>query len=359
MDALMQEPVALPGTAQRAAPGAAQTYEGLVCERWCDWRELALQRLARRPLAPGQVRLAVHHAGVGFALKLFVAGQYQRKPPLPFVPGTEAAGVVIEVGAGVAQLAPGQRVAAALDWGAFAQEAVVSADTVYPLPPALPLALAAALPITYGTAWAALEWRAMLQPGEVLLVHGASGALGMAAVQIGRALGATVIATASTAAKRAAALANGAHHALPADSAELAAAVKELTGGRGADVVFDPVGGELFDASLRCTAPGGRMLCIGFASGRIAQVPANLLLVKNIAVIGFNYGLYIGWGLADERRRHAPAVQALMARLFEALASGRMPAPLTEHFPFADWRAAVGTTMERRAIGKVILDMQP
>ena len=147
MDALMQEPVALPGTAQRAAPGAAQTYEGLVCERWCDWRELALQRLARRPLAPGQVRLAVHHAGVGFALKLFVAGQYQRKPPLPFVPGTEAAGVVIEVGAGVAQLAPGQRVAAALDWGAFAQEAVVSADTVYPLPPALPLALGAAFAV--------------------------------------------------------------------------------------------------------------------------------------------------------------------------------------------------------------------
>lgn len=359
MDALMEEPVALPGTAQPAALGDLQAYEGLVCEHWCDWRELAVQRLARRPLAPGQVRLAVHHAGVGFALKLFVAGQYQRKPPLPFVPGTEAAGVVIEVGAGVAHLAPGQRVAAALDWGAFAQEAVVSADTVYPLPDALPLPLAAALPITYGTAWAALEWRGMLQPGEVLLVHGASGALGMAAVQIGRAMGAKVIATASIEAKRAAALANGAHHALPAGAAELAASVKALTGGRGVDVVFDPVSGDLFDASLRCTAPGGRMLCIGFASGRIAQVPANLLLVKNVAVIGFNYGLYIGWGLADERRRHAAVVQALMARLFEAIASGRMPAPMTEHFPFADWRAACEMTMERRSIGKVILDMLP
>ncbi|MGE8320236.1 MAG: NADPH:quinone oxidoreductase family protein [Comamonas sp.] len=355
----MDEPVALPGTALRAAPGDARAYDGLVCEQWCDWRELGVQRLARRPLAPGQVRLAVHHAGVGFALKLFVAGQYQRKPPLPFVPGTEAAGVVIEVGEGVAHLAPGQRVAAALDWGAFAQEAVVSADTVYPVPEALPLRVAAALPITYGTAWAALEWRGQLQPGEVLLVHGASGALGMAAVQIGRAMGAVVIATASTEAKRAAALANGAHHALPADAQALPAAVKALTGGRGVDVVFDPVSGDLFDASLRCTAPGGRMLCIGFASGRIAQVPANLLLVKNVAVIGFNYGLYIGWGLTDERRHHAARVQALVARLFEVVASGRMPAPLTEHFPFADWRMALATTMERRSIGKVILDMQP
>lgn len=358
MQALKDSPVALPGTAQRATAGNAPSYEGLVCEQWGDWKDLKLQRLARRPLLPGQVRLAVHHAGIGFALKLFVAGQYQRKPPLPFTPGTEAAGVVLEVGDGVTHLTPGQRVAAALDWGAFAQEAVAAVDTVYPVPDALPLGQAVALPITYGTTWSALQWRGRLQPGEVLLVHGASGALGMAAVQIGRFMGATVIATASTEVKRTAALANGAHHALSADAPALAPSVKDLTGGRGVDVVFDPVGGDLFDASLRCTAPDGRLLCIGFSSGRIAQVPANLLLIKNIAVIGFNYGLYIGWGLSDERRRHAPLVQPLIAKLFQTVASGHMPAPVTEHFPFADWKVAVDTTMSRRSIGKVILDME-
>lgn len=357
MEALVDSPVALPGTAQRTTQGSAQSYEALVCERWGDWRELTVQHLERQSLQPGQVRMAVHHAGVGFALKLIVAGQYQRRPPLPFTPGTEASGVVLEVGAGVAHLMPGQRVAAALDWGAFAREAVVSADTVYPVPDALSLGQAAALPITYGTAWSALEWRGKLHAGDVLLVHGAGGALGMAAVQIGRAMGATVIATASTEAKRAAALANGAHHVLPSDAQPLAASVKALTGGRGADVVFDPVSGDLFDASLRCTAAEGRMLCIGFAGGRISQIPANLLLVKNIAVIGFNYGLYIGWGLRDERRRYAPVLQALIAKLFHAAASGQMREPMTEHFPFADWKVAIDTTMSRRSIGKVILDM--
>lgn len=358
MQVSMDSPVALPGTVQRATAGPSPSYEGLVCEQWGDWRDLTMQRLSRQPLRPGQVRLAVHHAGVGFALKLFVAGQYQRKPPLPFTPGTEAAGVVLEVGEGVTHLAPGQRVAAALDWGAFAQEAVVAADTVYPVPEALPLSQAVALPITYGTAWSALQWRGRLQPGEVLLVHGAGGALGMAAVQIGRFMGATVIATASTEAKRAAAQANGAHHVVAADAEALASSVKDLTAGRGVDVVFDPVGGDLFDASLRCMAPDGRLLCIGFASGRIAQIPANILLVKNIAVIGFNYGLYIGWGLRDERRRHAPVVQPLIARLFQTVASGQMSAPVTEHFPFADWKCAVDITMSRRSIGKVILDME-
>lgn len=229
-------------------------YLGLVCSRWCHWSELALQRLPRQPLAPGQVRIRVRHAGVGFALSLFVSGKYQRKPPLPFTPGTEIAGEIIEVAPDVTRLHPGQRVAAALDWGGFAEEVVAMADTVYPVPDGLELAQAAALPVTYGTVWAALAWRAALQPGETMLVHGASGALGTAAVQVGRLMGARVIATASTEAKREAALRNGAAHALPSDAATLAAAVKALCPAGGADVVFDPVGGDLFDASLRCAA---------------------------------------------------------------------------------------------------------
>lgn len=336
---------------------ATAEYTGLVCQQFGHWSELQLLRLPRPPLAPGQVRLRVRHAGVGFAVSLFVSGKYQRRPPLPFTPGTEVAGEVLEVAPDVMHLAPGQRVVAALDWGGFAEEAVITADTVYPLPDGIPLAKAVALPVTYGTTWAALEWRAALRPGETLLVHGASGSLGMAAVQIGRHMGARVIATASTAAKREAALANGAHHALDAAAGTLAAEVKALCPGGGVDVVFDPVGGALFDASLRCTAPEGRLLSIGYASGQIPSVPANLLLVKNLSLIGFNYGTYIGWGLTDERRRYAAPVQAMLARLLAAVASGAMPLPMTQHFPLTDWHAALDTTLSRRAIGKVILDL--
>lgn len=334
-----------------------EDYLGLVCSRWCHWSELELQRIPRQPLAPGQVRIRVRHAGVGFALSLFVSGKYQRKPPLPFTPGTEAAGEIIEVAPDVTRLNVGQRVAAALDWGGFAEEVVTTADTVYPVPDGLALAQAASLPITYGTVWAALAWRAALQPGETMLVHGASGALGMAAVQVGRLMGARVIATASTEAKREAALRNGAGHALPSDAAALAASVKELCPAGGADVVFDPVGGDLFDASLRCTAPGARLLSIGYASGHIPQVPANLLLVKNLSLIGFNYGYYIGWGLTDERKRFAPQVQEVIAKIMQAVASGDLAPPMLQHFPLQDWLEAVDTTMSRRAIGKVMLEI--
>ena len=336
---------------------ATPDYLGLQCSEFCHWSELQLTRLPRQPLGPGQVRLRVRHAGVGFAVSLFVSGRYQRKPPLPFTPGTEAAGEVLEVAPDVTRLVPGQRVIAALDWGAYGEEVVIHADTVYPLPDAVPMVKAAALPITYGTSWSALEWRAELKPGQTLLVHGASGSLGMAAVQIGRYMGARVIATASTEAKREAALANGAHHALAADPSTLAAEVKALCPRGGVDVVFDPVGGALFDASLRCSAPEARLLSIGYTSGQIPSVPANLLLVKNLSVIGFNYGYYIGMGLTDERHRYAVQVQAMVARLLDAMGSGAMPLPMTEHFPLTDWHAAIDTTISRRAIGKVILDI--
>ncbi len=338
---------------QHHTPG----YQALVCTHFGSWRDLEIRRLERPVLQSGQVRIRVRHAGVGFAVGLFVSGKYQRKPPLPFTPGTEASGEIIECSPDVTHLQPGQRVVAALDWGAFAQETVIMADTVYPVPDALDLRLAAALPITYGTAWGALIGRARLQAGETLLVHGASGALGMAAVQIGRLAGARVIATASTEAKRDAALANGAHHVLPAEATTLAAAVKQLTGHTGIDVVFDPVGGDLFDASLRCLAIEARILIIGFAAGRIPETPSNLLLLKNASLIGYNYGQYIGWGLVDERRRYAGVLQPMLARMLTAFAIKQMPPPLTQHFDFSDWIQALDTTLSRRAIGKVVLDI--
>ena len=331
-------------------------YQALVCTRWGHWSELELQELERPGLKPGQVRIRVHHAGVGFAVSLFVSGKYQRKPPLPFTPGTEAAGEIIELGPNVHHLQIGQRVTCAMDWGAFAQEAVVTAATVYPVLAGVPLSLAAAVPITYGTVWSALEWRAKLQKGQTILIHGAGGALGMAAVQIAHLKGARVIATASSEEKRKAAMANGAQHALPADAETLPALVKALCPCGGVDVVFDPVGGDLFDASLRCIASHGLLLVIGFASGRIAQIPSNLLLLKNVSVSGFNYGQYIGWGLTDERLHYAAEVAKVIEQVLQAIENKTMPIPMTQHFAFSDWKNAIDTTMSRRSVGKVILD---
>lgn len=332
-------------------------YQGLLCTHWGHWRELSLHRLSRQPLAAGQVRIRVRHAGVGFAVSLFVAGKYQRKPPLPFTPGTEVSGEILEVGPGVTGFELGDRVMAALDWGGFAEEVVTTAATVYHVPSELDLSAAAALPVTYGTVGSAFAWRAKLQPGETVLIHGAGGSLGMAAVHVARRMGARVIATASTAAKREAILNNGAHHVLPADAESLPQAVKALCERGGVDVVFDPVGGDLFDASLRCVALHARVLVIGFAAGRIPDVPANLVLVKNLALLGFNYGQYIGWGLTDERTRYEPQVREVLSTLSSAMGRGDMPRPVTQHFPLSQWLTALDTTMTRRSVGKVILDL--
>ena len=344
-------------SSSKQGSGLINHYQALLCTHYGDWRELQITQLVHQPLKSGEVRIRVRHAGVGFAVSLFVSGKYQRKPPLPFTPGTEAAGEILELGPNVAHLSVGQRVMAALDWGAFGQEVVTQADTVYGLPDNIALADAAALPITYGTVWSSLEWGASLKPGEVLLVHGASGSLGMAAVQIGRLMGATVIATASSDAKREAAIKNGAHHTLPSDATQLVEQIKILCPQGGVDVVFDPVGGDLFDASVRCCAPQSRMLVIGYAGGRIPEIKTNLLLVKNISLIGFNYGLYIGWGRTDERKKFSPRVRAMIDKLLTALSREEMPLPITQRFAFSQWEQAIDTTLSRRVIGKVILDL--
>ncbi|MFA4912926.1 MAG: NADPH:quinone oxidoreductase family protein [Comamonadaceae bacterium] len=334
-----------------------QSYDALVCEQYGSWRDLVIRAVDRPTLLPGQVRIKIAHAGVGFAVSLFVAGTYQRRPPLPFTPGTECAGTVLETASDVTHVKAGDRVVAALDWGAFAQEAVATAETVYPVPDGLALSQAVALPISYATAWSALTWRAGLTAGDTMLVHGAAGGLGMAAVQIGKLFGATVIATASTPDKRAQALARGATHALSSDPQTLAAEVKAITGGQGVDVVFDPVGGALFDASLRAVAPEARILVIGFASGQIPSAAANILLVKNVSVIGFNYGYYIGWGLKDVRKQYAPRVQALVADVLAAAAQGRLGEVPTQPYPFSQWTQAIEAVMTRRSVGKVVLDI--
>ena len=242
-------------------------------------------------LGLGQIRINVQAAGINFADTLIVKGQYQEKPALPFVPGLEVSGIVAELGRGVQGFAIGDRVLGVTSYGGYAEEAVLDAGSVYKIPDSLGFEAAAAFPITYGTAHGGLDWRAKLQPGETLLVHGAAGGVGLAAVKIGKLMGATVIATASTPEKLEIARLQGADHLILSEGPELRDQIKAAAP-RGIDVAFDPVGGALFDVSLRTVAFGGRLIVIGFAGGKVPQIPANIVLVKNIDVIGYYWGGY-------------------------------------------------------------------
>ena len=268
---------------------------------------------------------------MSFATSLVTEGRYQRKPPLPFSPGTEIAGVIDAVAPDVSHLAVGNRVCAGIDWGGHAEQAVTDATTVYRIPDELPFDIAPQLPLSYGTAYAALAWRARVRPGETLLVHGAAGAVGLAAVEFGKALGARVVATASTADKLALAREHGADETILFPSATALDDVKSLLP-RGAEVIFDPIGGDAFDLSLRCVANSGRILVIGFAGGRIQQIPANILLVKDVAVLGFNFGDYVGWGRVDERKRHEPEMHAAMEQIFAWYRQGKVGRSPRTHF---------------------------
>jgi NADPH2:quinone reductase len=326
------------------------------CNEWKPYRELAVEDIPSPVLSAGQVRIGVHYAGVSFATDLVARGQYQRKPPRPFTPGTEIAGEILEVAPGVSRFSVGDRVCACIDWGGHAEEAVTDPTTVYRLPDSLPFDVAPQIPTSYATSYTALSWRAKLQAGETLLVHGSTGAVGLAAVELGKAMGARVIATASTPEKLAVAKAHRADHTVLFTSASALEEIRALAP-NGVDVVYDPIGGDGFDLALRCTGNEGRILVIGFAAGRIQQIPANILLVKNIAVMGFNYGLYVGWGLKDERHFHEPKVRASIEAMFAMYEAGTLR-PTTSHiFPLADFRDAMAAVQERRGIGKVLLRM--
>ncbi len=332
----------------------------VICRQWMPYQDLPLEEVPSPPLGPGQVRIGTHYAGVSFATSLVTMGRYQRKPPFPFSPGTEIAGEILEVAPGVQGFHVGQRVCAVIDWGGHAEEAVTDPATVYQIPDSLPFDLAPQFPTSYATSFAALDWLAKLQPGETLLVHGSTGAVGLAAVELGKAMGARVVATASTPAKLEVARAHGADHVVqfPAPNAlEQIRALVKTGPSDGAHVVFDPVGGDAFDLSLRAVGEGGRILVIGFAGGRIQQIPANILLVKNIAVLGLNYGKYTGWTLTDERKLHEPRVRAQFDRMFRWYEEGKLR-PVTSHrFALADFPKAMAAVLNREGIGKVVLRM--
>jgi NADPH2:quinone reductase len=319
--------------------------------------DLRFEETPSPALEPGTVRIAVRAAGVSFANLLFIAGRHQNRPQLPFVPGTEIAGIVSEIAPGATtRLRIGDRVCAGLPSGGFAEEAIVDAGNVFRIPDALDFAAATLFPTIYATAYAGLVWRAALQPGEYLLVHGAAGASGLAAVEIGRAMGAQVIATAGGAHKTTAALQHGAHHAIDHTSEDFRQAVLKITGGGGADVVFDPVGGDVFDNSLRCVAPLARLLPIGFASGRIPEIPANLVLVKNLTVIGLYWGFYMAWGKTRADPAARERVGELFEQLFQLYEAGKLRPQVDARLPLSQFAAALRRVEQRQAIGKVVLE---
>jgi NADPH2:quinone reductase len=319
----------------------------VICGKLGAPEDLALEDRAPCALAPGHVRVALHAAGVNFVDLLMIAGRYQHKPPLPFVPGLEAAGTVLEIdGDPGARFAAGDKVMVQMREGGYAEEAVVAADHVMPLPPGFSFAEGATFRAAYVTAYHALVDRAALSPGETLLVHGAGGGMGLAAVEIGKLLGATVIACASGEGKLAVAAERGADHLILYGRESLPAAVKRATKNAGADVVFDPVGGAVFEESLHSIAWGARLLVIGFAAG-IAAAKTNLVLIKGASVIGVRAG---------EAGRRDPARRArLNAALHAHAASGRLRPHISHRLPLERWAEAMRLLSERRAIGRVAL----
>ena len=321
--------------------------QAVVCHEFAGPAALRLEEVAEPRPGPGQVRIRVRACGVNFADSLITRGQYQKQPQPPFSPGFEVSGEVLELGAGVQGIAVGDRVIAMTPYGGYAEQVVADVNRCVPLPAAMSWAHGAAFPVVFGTSHVALWHRARLRAGETLVVHGASGGVGLTAVAIGKQLGATVIATASSAEKLGVARAHGADHLIDSSHEDIRARIKDLTGGRGADVVYDPVGGELFTASLRSMAFEGRILVIGFAGGSVPQIPANHLLVKNVDVIGVNWPAY-----ADLNPR---VMSESFRTLMQWFLDGKISPHVSATYPLQQAVEALNQVVGRKSTGKVVI----
>ena len=300
-------------------------------------------------LGDHDVLIDVKAAGLNFPDVLIIQGKYQYQPEMPFIPGGECAGVVAAVGAKVSRFNVGDKVISAGSTGAFCQRVAVNENAAFPMPGGLSFEQAAGVCITYFTSYYALKQRASLQPGETLLVLGAAGGVGTSAIELGKHFGAKVIAAASTDEKLALCKQLGADEVINYSTTSLKDAIKALTGGKGVDVVYDPVGGELAEQAIRGMAWNGRFLVIGFASGPIPKIPLNLALLKGCSIVGVFWGRFTG----EEPAVNLQNIQALW-ELFE---SGRIRPVVTDCFPIEQYEEAFNCMIERRARGKVILTM--
>ena len=321
--------------------------KAIQCVEWGLPEKLVLAEVDRPQPQAGQVLIRVAAAGVNFPDALIVQKKYQLQPTLPFTPGTEVAGRIAAVGEGVSGWAVGDRVLAFVGLGAFAQYVCASASLCLPLPAALSDEVAAAFMLTYATAHHALFDRGSLKPGETLLVLGAGGGVGMAAVELGKLAGARVIAAASTDEKLEAARERGADELINYSNTDLREALKALTDGRGVDLIFDPVGGAYTATALRALAWRGRLLVVGFANGEIPSISANLLLLKGASAVG------VFWG--EFAQREPAANRRLLSELFAWLAEGRIRPLVSRVYPLAETAHALDALLARRAVGKLVI----
>jgi len=320
----------------------------LLCRSLDGIGSLEVAEVASPFLGFGQVRIGVRASGINFPDILMVEGKYQVRPELPFIPGLEVAGVVLECAAGVEHVRPGDRALAfARRGGGHAEEVVVPGAIVTPIPDAMDFVTAAAFPVAYGTAHFALTHRGHLAAGETLLVLGAAGGVGLAAIEVGKLLGARVLAAASSAEKLAIARQHGADETINYGVENLRDQVRALTDGKGVDVVFDPVGGGAFEQSVRCVGWEGRILVVGFASGDVPHVAASMILVKNFSVTGVVFGEH-SWRFPDDTR-------ARIAKLLDAYSEGRLKPTVMRTYPLAEAIVALTEMSSRRVMGKLVL----
>jgi NADPH2:quinone reductase len=322
----------------------------MLCHAWGPVESLKLGDAPAPVPADGEVVIAVKAVGINYADAIMVAGNYQTKPSLPFSPGLEASGIVAACGSGVTRFKPGDRVMAILAHGGLAELAVAPEAETFVIPERMSFEEAGAFPVAYISSHVALRWQGRLEPGETLLVLGAAGGVGLTAVEIGKAMGARVIAAASTAEKLAAAQERGADEVINYATEKLTDRMMALTDGKGADVCFDPVGGELFDAALSSLGWGGRILLIGFVAG-VPQIPANRLLVKHRAALGSSLR-YFRWHAPDKLRRS-------VEELLQWYGEGKLRPLVTHRLPLEQSVEAIRLLTDRKAHGKVVVLMEP
>lgn len=324
--------------------------KAVLCKAYGEPDDLVYEETASPSVGPRDVRVAIHACGVNFPDILLIQNKYQFKPELPFSPGLEVAGEVLEVGPDVKRFKAGDRVMVTCGHGGFAEEVAADEDSVFALPDGVTYKQAAGFPITYGTTYHALVDRANLQSGEVLLVHGAAGGVGLTAVEMGKLMGATVIGTVGSDAKMDIVREYGADHVINYSNESIRDRVKELTGDKGADVIYDPVGGDAFDQSMRCIAWEGRLLVIGFASGRIPELRANLALLKGCAVVGVFWGSFA--------KRNPDRNRAHFDKMLGWCAEGKLKPHVSMTFPLEQAPEALKALISRKATGKVLVEVR-